>query len=137
MNFLETFDELTNLQEDEADDRHSDGGQRTYKQFLIFLLKYLGGKDYHEYEDWFLHHVDGNHDKNDSFENLVLMHPESHRALHGRIKDKKEYDYAERLSAELKEPMFTNGEDYEYIPIGKEIEDKLQELKNKALKIVC
>ena len=133
MNFLEALDELEHLQEND-DNRTSDSGQRTYKQFLIFLLKYLGGKDYHEYEDWFLHHVDGNHNKNDSFKNLVLMHPDSHRALHGRVKDKTEHDYAERLSSELKEPLFTNGKDYEYIPIGQEIEDKIEELKNTVLK---
>jgi hypothetical protein len=131
MNFLEAFDELDRLQE------NGDGGQRTYKQFLIFLLKYLGGKDYHEYENWFLHHVNGDHERNDSFKNLVLMHPDSHYLLHGVVKYKDAYDYAERLAAELKEPMFTGGKTYEYIPIGKEIEDKLQELKNAALKIAC
>ena len=131
MNVLEAFEELELLQEG------GDGGQRTYKQFLIFLLKFLGGKDYSDYENWFLHHVDGDHYRNDSFENLVLMHPDDHSVLHGRVKDKDEYDYAERLSAELKEPMFTDGKAYEYIPIGKEIEEKLQELMNVALKVAC
>lgn len=131
MNFLEAFNELERLHED------SDGGQRTYKQFLIFLLKYLGGNDYSKYEDWFLHHVDGDHNKNDSFDNLVLMHPDSHLILHGIVKDKKEYDYAERLKAELDEPTRVDGQKYEYIPIGKEIENKLQELMNNVLKAAC
>lgn len=131
MNFIEALEELERLQE------ASDSGQRTYKQFLIFLLKYLGGNDYHEYENWFLHHVNGDHERNDSFKNLVLMHPESHRALHGAVKDKDEYDYAERLSAELKEPMWTDGKSYEYVPIGEEIEEKLCELKKAALKVAC
>ena len=131
MNFLEAFKELERLQED------GDTGQRTYKQFLIFLLKYLGGNDYREYEDWFLHHVNGNHNGNNSFKNLVLMHPDSHRVLHGIVKDKDEYDYAERLEAELNEPTRTDGKKYEYITIGQEIEDKIQALMNAALKVAC
>lgn len=128
MNFLEAFNELERLQED------SDGSQRTYKQFLIFLLDFLGGKDYSKYEDWFLHHVNGDHNKNDSFENLVLMHPNSHYKLHGIVKDKNEYDYAERLEAELYAPTLPNGQKYEYIQIGKEIKEKLEVLMTGALK---
>lgn len=126
MNFLETFEELNKLCED------SDGGQRTYKQFLIFLLKFLGGKDYGDYENWVLHHVNGDHNKNDSFENLVLMHPTSHHILHGTVQDKKEYDYAERLRAEMESSAVSKTKKYEYISIGKEIEDELKKLLEKT-----
>lgn len=126
MNFLEAFEELDKLCES------GDGGQHTYKQFLIFLLKFLGGKDYSDYENWALHHVDGDHNKNDSFENLVLMHPTSHRILHGTVKDKKEYDYAERLRAEMESSAVSKNKKYEYISIGKEIEDKLKKLLRKT-----
>lgn len=132
MNFLETLEELNHLYEG-----GSDGGQRTYKQFLIFLLKHLGGNDYHDYENWVLHHVDGDHEKNDSFENLVLMDPNDHKSLHGVVKDPKEYDYSERLVYELEHPTRPSGEKYKYISIGKEIENKLQELMKAASTAAC
>lgn len=122
MNFLEAFEELSILTEE------SDGGQKTYKQFLIGLLKYLGGNDYSDKLDWFLHHKDGDHGNNERFETLVLMEPFSHRVLHGTIKNKKAADYQARVAAELNTPTNKRGYKYVYIPIGQEIKTLLDKL---------
>ena len=75
MNILEAFDELNQLNE------KGPGGQKTYKQFLIYLAEFLGiaiPANY-DYNNWVLHHLNCKHDEN-NFENLVLMnksHPHS------------------------------------------------------------
>lgn len=108
MNFSETFDKLTNLIEGGA------GGQRTYKDFLLYLAKFLGCDIPANYEKtWVLHHRDCNHFNNEEFSNLVLMNPAHHISFHVQLAANKK-----NADEFLKTGTTKNGDKFEYWLIG-------------------
>lgn len=116
MNFYEAFDELEILNED------SNGGQATYKDFLLFLANFLGCNKPDNYEDnWVLHHRDCNHKNNSQFDNLVLMNPKHHRSLHRQCF----LDPRKNIWHYLKDGKTASGVKFKYWPIGEEIEARI------------
>jgi hypothetical protein len=126
MNFLEAFDELDEL--NEAPGKGSNGGQKTYKDFLIFLAQFLGCEVPAEYnEKWVLHHRDCNHYNNKQFTNLVLMEPANHISLHVqlRLDSKKDaWDF-------LEEGTTKNGEKFKYWLIGEQIDARINKIQTE------
>jgi hypothetical protein len=130
MNFLETFEELNLLTEE------SNGGQYTYKQFLIYLAKFLNVLVPKDCESWDLHHRDGRHNHNNDFDNIVFMEPSDHKSLHGSIrhanynsdKNNPSPEYSKALIAKLESPTARKGKPYQYFPIGKHIREQLKNM---------
>lgn len=126
MNFLEAFDELTWL--NEAPGKGSNGGQKTYKDFLIYLAEFLGydiPSDYNE--KWVLHHRDCDHYNNKQFKNLVLMDPTHHISLHVqlRLDSKKDaWDFLENGATK-------NGEKFKYWLIGEKIDARINKIQTE------
>ena len=130
MNFLEAFDELNILTEE------SNGGQYTYKQFLIALAKFLDIKMEQDYLSWDLHHRDGQHKNNNEFKNIVFIEPSDHRSLHASVRAKKyggpETDaYKKALKAKLADPKARKGRPYHYFAIGEFIAQRLKFMNAK------
>ena len=116
MNFLETFDKLNSLNESNAP------GQKTYKDFLIYLAEFLGYEKPANYKDnWVLHHRDCDHDNNREFKNLVLMNPNHHCSLHIQCyRDSKKDIWDFLTSGSTK-----NGTKFEYWLIGDQIDARI------------
>jgi len=130
MNFSEAFNELTLLTEE------SNGGQYTYKQFLIALARFLDIQMPEDYLKWDLHHRDGQHKNNDKFDNIVFIEPSDHRSLHASIRagkhgGKDSAKYQKALKAKLIDPKARKGRPYRYFPIGEFIEQRLKYLNAK------
>ena len=130
MNFLEAFDELSILTEE------SNGGQYTYKQFLIALAKFLDIQMPQDYLSWDLHHRDGQHKNNGEFSNIVFIEPGDHRSLHASVRAKKyggkdSATYQKALKDKLKDPEAHKGRPYNYFPIGEFIDQRLKFLNAK------
>ena len=130
MNVLEAFDELAKLTEE------SNGGQYTYKQFLIYLAKFLNVLVPKDCENWDLHHRDGRHNHNNDFDNIVLMEPSDHKSLHGSIrhadynsdKNKPSPEYSKALWDKLENPAARKGKPYRYFPIGSRIRAQIKNM---------
>lgn len=130
MNILEAFDELTKLTEE------SNGGQYTYKQFLIYLAKFLNVLVPKDCENWDLHHRDGRHNHNNDFDNIVLMEPSDHKSLHSSIrhadynsdKNNPSPEYSRALIAKLESKTARKGREYQYFPIGSRIKAQLKNM---------
>lgn len=100
----------------------SNGGQRTFKQFLSVLFKTILNIDI-DPDLYHLHHIDGNHSNNDP-SNLALMLSEKHRKLHGAIKGKNKSDYSTRLINEFHDNVYQQGTYY----VGRCLEKLLDNL---------
>ena len=130
MNFAEAFEKLNTLTEE------SNGGQYTYKQFLIALAKFLDIQMPQDYLDWDLHHCDGQHKNNDTFSNIVFMEPSDHRSLHASVRAKKyggkeSIAYQDALKNKLKDPKARQGRPYQYFKIGDFIDQRIKFLNAK------
>ena len=122
MNFSEAFNELDILSE------ASNGGQKTYKDFLIYLAEFLGCERPINFNNtWVLHHRDCNHYNNKQFKNLVLMKPEHHISLHIQLRSdikKDAWDF-------LIDGTTKNGEKFEYWLIGEEIDARINRVQTE------
>lgn len=58
-----------------------DGGQKTYKQFLCYLIALVNPSKQLDAKDYILHHINGNHEDN-SDTNLALMSDVDHKRMH-------------------------------------------------------
>lgn len=93
------------------------GGQRTYKDFLIYLAKFFGLNIPANYDDsWVLHHVNCDHFKNE-FDNLALMNNSHHISFHKQLAADPNKDALNFL----KNGTTKNGDSFEYWPIGNEL----------------
>lgn len=118
MNFLEVFNELEVLHE------RGPGGQKTYKQFLIYLAEFFGCTIPANYNyDWVLHHVNCNHDKN-NFENLALMNKSHHISFHKQLAA----DSSKDAITFLENGTTKNGEKFEYWYIGRDLLEGINKL---------
>jgi hypothetical protein len=122
MNFLEAFDELSNLQE------RGPGGQKTYKDFLIYLAGFLGCTVPANYShgEWVLHHLNCKHDDN-QMTNLVLMNPSHHISYHKQLAA----DSSKDLLDFLENGTTANGEKFEYWYVGQELFNKIDKLMHE------
>jgi hypothetical protein len=121
MNFSETFNEFSLLTE-------GPGGQRTYKDFLLFLAKFLGIKMPTNYKtNWVLHHRDCNHFNNSEFENLVLMNPVHHISLHVQLHTNENKDVWDFLEVGTTK----NGDKFEYWLIGEDIAARIDRVQTE------
>ena len=123
MDFLNTFNVLNRINESGA------GGQRTYKDFLVFLADFLGCIRPSNYDNsWVLHHQDGDHFNNSQFENLVLMNSSHHISFHKQLP--KDADEA-TMKAFLKKGTMKNGTKFEYWLIGDEISKRINTIQTE------
>lgn len=123
MDFLETFNTLNQINEGGA------GGQRTYKDFLVFLADFLGCTRPSNYDNsWVLHHQDGDHFNNSQFKNLVLMNSSHHISFHKQLS--KEADEATMRSF-LEKGTMKNGTKFEYWLIGDEISKRINTVQTE------
>ena len=124
MNFTEAINELNALNE------AGGPGQKTYKDFLIYLVEFLGCEiptNYGDGRGWVLHHRDCNHYNNKQFTNLVLMKSEHHISLHVQLRldnTKDAWDF-------LTEGTTKNGEKFEYWLIGEEIDARINRIQTE------
>ena len=125
MNFLEAFDKLDRI----ALQERGDGGQRTYKQFLLYLAKFLGCKVPADYKsNWVLHHKDCDHDNNEEFANLVLMNPSHHISFHKQLPEGATKTDMDDL---LKNGTMKNGDKFAYWAIGEEIHARINQVETE------
>ena len=130
MNFAETINELNQLNDG------GPGGQRTYKDFLLFLAKFLGCEIPSNYAaNWVLHHCDCDHFNNREFENLALMNPVHHISFHKQLSENASKDDMKNL---LKNGYMKHGpkDKFEYWLIGEDIAariDKVQTERDMSL----
>ena len=116
---LEAFDKLNKIPLLER----GCGGQRTYKQFLLYLAKFLGCKVPEIYKpNWVLHHKDCDHENNEEFANLVLMNPSHHISFHKQLPENATKTDMDNL---LKNGTMKNGDKFAYWPIGEEIHARI------------
>lgn len=129
MNFLEALEELDVL--NEAPGKGSNGGQKTYKDFLIFLAQFLGINIPSNYKaNWVLHHLDCDHFNNSEFENLVLMNPVHHISFHKQLHDGASLD---DMKALLVNGQMKHGtkDKFEYWLIGEEIAARINKVQTE------
>jgi hypothetical protein len=119
MNFLEAFNELNILNE------KGPSGQRTYKQFLIYLAEFLGCPipANYNFDEWVLHHVNCDHTQN-NFENLALMNSSHHTSFHRQLAADPNKDAV----TFLENGTTKNGEKFEYWYVGKDLLDFINKL---------
>lgn len=122
MNFLEAINELDTLNESGAP------GQKTYKQFLIYLAEFLGYEKPANYNNsWVLHHRDCDHNNNSQFKNLVLMNPTHHISLHVQLRtdnSKNVWDFLETGTTKA-------GDKFEYWLIGEDIAARIDKIQTE------
>lgn len=117
MTFLTTFEELSQLHE------RGPGGQRTYKQFLLYLAGFLGCSIPSDYKtNWVLHHRDCDHNNNEDFKNLVLMDPSHHISFHKQLPSGATKDDMDNL---LENGAMKDGTKFAYWTIGDDIHAKI------------
>ena len=121
MNFAEAFEELDTLTEE------SNGGQKTYKDFLVELIDFIGCPRHATYNDtWVLHHIDCRH-SNNTPANVVLMNDSHHRSLHTQLRNGAGVSAAELL----KEGYTKSGEKFDYWTIGNDIIKNINTVKTE------
>jgi hypothetical protein len=122
MNFLEAFNELEILNE------KGPGGQKTYKDFLIYLAGFLGCTipANYSHSEWVLHHLNCDHDDNQMI-NLVLMNPSHHISYHKQLAADPNKD----LIDFLKIGTTSSGEKFEYWHVGQDLFDKIDGLMHE------
>lgn len=124
MNFTEAVNELNKLNE-------GPGGQRTYKDFLLFLAEFLGCAIPANYKtEWVLHHCDCNHFNNSEFENLALMNPSHHKSFHKQLPENAS---KEDMLALLEKGAMKHGskDKFEYWLIGKDIAARIDKVQTE------
>lgn len=123
MDFIKTFNTLSQTNEGGA------GGQRTYKDFLVFLADFLGCARPSNYNaGWVLHHRDGDHFNNSQFDNLVLMNESHHISFHKQIS--KDADKA-TMKDFLENGTTKDGAKFEYWLIGEEIYKRINTVQTE------
>lgn len=123
MSILETFEQLDSLTEG------GPGGQRTYKDFLVFLAEFLGCSKPSAFNaDWVLHHSDCNHNNNSDFANLVLMNSAHHISFHKQLPKEATKADMEYL---LKNGTTKDGTKFEYWQIGLDIAARINKVQTE------
>lgn len=126
MNFLEAFEELDMLTEE------SNGGQKTYKDFLVEFADFLQIPRHSTYDpSWVLHHVDCDHFNNKP-SNIVLMNDSHHRSLHTQLKNGAEISAADLLKSGTMKAKSRKGEKFDYWPIGADIIKHINTIKTET-----
>ena len=102
------------------------GGQRTYKQFLLYLARFLKCEIPANYKsNWVLHHRDCDHDNNEDFTNLVLMDASHHISFHKQLPEHATIDDMNKL---LENGTMKDGTKFAYWPIGEAIHAQINKV---------
>ena len=124
MDFTKAMNESNKLNE-------GPGSHMAYKDFLLFLAKFLGIAVPSNYKaNWVLHHCDCDHFNNSEFENLALMNPIHHISFHKQLPENASKDDMKYL---LENGYMKHGpkDKFEYWLIGEEIAARINKVQTE------